>query len=228
LASTGRSSAEISRQTSVPRSTVRDWRLGRVPTPRLPLAIEVGEAEAYAHLLGLYLGDGYISRVRRTWNLRITLDAAYPRIVEGCRAAIQTVAPGHSVRVVPKGGAVDVSCYWIRWPELFPQHGPGRKHERRIVLKPWQETIVRSHPRSLIRGLFESDGTYCANVVRSPAGTSYSYGRYFFTNRSDDIRHLFAWACDLIDVDTRQGGRHVSVARRRSVGILNEFLGPKQ
>jgi hypothetical protein len=44
---------------------------------------------AYAYLLGLYLGDGYVSTHTRTYCLRIFLDAAYPAIgliqSDGCR-----------------------------------------------------------------------------------------------------------------------------------------------
>jgi hypothetical protein len=28
----------------------------------------------------------------------------------------------------------------------FPQHGPGKKHKRRIELEPWQRIIVSQHP----------------------------------------------------------------------------------
>jgi len=38
------------------------------------------------------------------------------------------------------------------WPCLFPQHGPGRKHERKIELAPWQEAIVDREPEQFIRG----------------------------------------------------------------------------
>lgn len=31
------------------------------------------------------------------------------------------------------------------WAHLFPQHGPGKKHERLIALEPWQQTIVDAH-----------------------------------------------------------------------------------
>lgn len=38
---------------------------------------------SYAHLLGLYLGDGYIaSAPRGVFKLRLTLDAAYPGIID--------------------------------------------------------------------------------------------------------------------------------------------------
>jgi hypothetical protein len=54
---------------------------------------------------------------------------------------------------------------------LFPQHGPGRKHERPIVLAGWQQSITRRHPKQLIRGLIDSDGCR-SGTSRSPIGES--------------------------------------------------------
>jgi hypothetical protein len=66
------------------------------------------------------------------------------------------------------------------------------------------------------------------NSVRGANGDRYEYPRYFFTNHSDDIRELFVWACGLIGVDCRPNNRwNISVAKRASVAILDEFIGPK-
>ncbi|MFI9836970.1 helix-turn-helix domain-containing protein [Nonomuraea sp. NPDC051941] len=51
-------------------------------------------------------------------------------------------------------------------PHLFPQHGPGKKHERPIVLEPWQREIVSAHPGRFVRGLIHSDGWRGTNRVR--------------------------------------------------------------
>ncbi|MCW2844139.1 MAG: hypothetical protein JWN22_2055 [Nocardioides sp.] len=74
-----------------------------------------------------------------------------------------------------------------------PQHGPGRKHERPIVLEAWQRAIVDQHPAELLRGLLHSDGSRVANwTSRVVAGERrrYDYPRWRFTNNSDDIREL--------------------------------------
>lgn len=89
--------------------------------------------------------------------------------------------------------------------------------------------VVSREPESFIRGLFHSDGTYFISPVRSPAGKRYTYDRYMFTNKPEDIKRLFEWACDLIGVETRRSNaKNVSVATRDSVARLNEFLGPKR
>jgi hypothetical protein len=177
----------------------------------------------------MYLGDGHISQGARTQRLRITLDAGYPGIVAECRRSIQALMPRNSVSIVKRRyRCLDVSCYSQLWSELLPQHAPGRKHERSIELEPWQQAVVEGEPEAFIRGLFHSDGSYFQNPVRAPSGVRYSYDRYYFSNRSHDIKALFAWACALIGVESRPVGRwNVSVARRASVARLNEFLGPK-
>lgn len=189
----------------------------------------MGAEQDYTYVLGLYLGDGCLSAARRTYRLRITLDTAYPGIIEQCCQAVGAVMPGRAVsRVARRDRAVDVSCYSNDWPELLPQHGPGRKHERPIELTDWQRALVTAHPQAFIRGLYHSDGCYVMNPTRAPSGRLYEYDRYFFSNTSDDLRNLFCWACSLIGVEARRSNaRNVSVARRASVAILNEFLAPK-
>ncbi len=183
----------------------------------------------YVYLLGLYLGDGYISRAGRTFRLRITLDAKYHEIIaSACRAA-GAVFPTNIVAIVARAGCVDVSVHSNNLLALLPQHGPGAKHEREITLKRWQRDLVEQHPRAFIKGLFDSDGSYFLNPVRSPAGRHYQYERYMFSNVSSEIRDLFSWACELIGVESRQSNaKNISVAKRGSVAILNEFLGPKR
>ena len=79
----------------------------------------------------------------------------------------------------------------------------------------------------LLRGLVQSDGWRGTNRV-TVRGRTYEYPRYQFANTSDDIRRIFCDACDLLDVQWRQmNATNISVARRKSVAILDEFIGPK-
>ena len=84
LIAAGLNDCVIARMTGVPRTTVRDWR--RRPQVRsrdsraLPGYVHEFSslpAHAYSYLLGLYLGDGCVTRCRRVWRLRVTLDAKY-------------------------------------------------------------------------------------------------------------------------------------------------------
>jgi len=116
----------------------------------------------------------------------------------------------------------------LQWPAIFPQHGPGRKHERVIELLDWQAEIVRESPEALLRGLIHTDGCRSLNTVKS-AKRTYSYSRYLFSNRSEQILMLFAQACDHIGVHwTRMNDHVISVARRGDVAKLDTFIGPKR
>jgi hypothetical protein len=107
-----------------------------------------------------------------------------------------------TMRPDPIDNMLYVESYWKHWPCLFPQHGPGRKHERRIALVPWQQRIVDAHPDQLVRGLIHSDGSRHINRIEHPRRT-YEYVRYEFSNRPDDIKRIFWEACDALGVQWR-------------------------
>jgi len=162
-------------------------------------------------------------------RLRIVLDERYPRIIGECFSAMQDLLRENKphIQMLHSSRAVEVGISSKQLPCLFPQHAAGRKHERRIVLADWQERIVARRPDLLVRGLIHSDGCRFINTVRH-AKKTYSYPRYNFTNRSDDIRRIFCDACDRLGIEWRVMNRwNISVARRESVARLDEFVGPK-
>jgi hypothetical protein len=189
---------------------------------------------SYAYLLGLYLGDGCVAPHGRTARLVITLDGIYPEIVEDAAAAVQLAGPRQRVSVLPVKGsrALVVQSYAKYWLDAFPQAGPGRKHERPIALADWQRDVVDRYPQQFLRGLIHSDGCRTVNRFRTklPSGrvAEYEYPRYFFSNLSADIRGLFCEYCERIGVRwTQSNHRNISVSHRRSVAILDGFIGPK-
>jgi hypothetical protein len=240
-AAAGLNHSQIARRTGIPRSTVREWLTGNEPAQlktRLgtktckvcghdahdPSALPARE---YAYLLGLYLGDGCISaHYRDVYRLRITLDMAYPGIITECTSAMRAVMPFNAVRIqhfAGGGRAAEVSSYSKAWPCLFPQHGRGRKHRRRILLDDWQKEIAESQTRPLLRGLIHSDG--CRVINRSMGR---EYVRYFFDQHSDDVRDIFCRCCDRLGIGWRQPKwKTISIARREGVALLDEFIGPK-
>lgn len=157
----------------------------------------------YVYLLGLYLGDGNLAYNGRSYQLRLTLDASYPGIVDAAASAVRSLVPHGRVHTRTRSGAVIVEAGWKCWPELFPQHGPGPKHTRTIVLAAWQESLVDAYPADFLRGLIHSDGCRVVNrfTVNLTSGRrEYAYTRYFFTNRSSDIRVLFCDQCERLGV----------------------------
>ena len=109
--------------------------------------------------------------------------------------------------------------------QAIPQHGPGRKHLRRIVLADWQIEFTHREPEAFIRGLIHSDGCRTENRFRTrlPSGriAEYQYIRYFFSNLSADIRNIFIEHCELVGVRvTHSNPRNLSVSHRDSVAVL--------
>jgi hypothetical protein len=238
----GRSLRSISMSTGISRSTLRDWRNHPEKRKRHAACSRCAEqpwlpepAREYAYLLGLYLGDGYINPVgdrrKGVWILRITCADAWPGLQEECKSALQAVHPGKKVSTLQREGCTDLLAWSRHWPCLFPQHGPGKKHERKIELAPWQQIIADTQPAALARGLFHSDGCRFVNRVRRPLADGdrwYEYPRYMFTNESTDILQLCGEALDLLGVSWRFSRRNaISVARREAVARLDEFVGPK-
>lgn len=242
LVARGLSDCAIARSTGIPRTTIRDWRRGCTASRRHDARLACARCghpdhdfralprASYAYLLGMYLGDGGISKHPRTWRLRITLDMKWSGIVYSCMSAMRTVFPQNRVacfRPDPQAQYVVVGVYSKTVTCLFPQHGEGPKHLRKIQLTDWQTQIVRERAQDFLRGLIHSDGCRFINRVRVN-GKAYEYSRYNFTNASTDIRNLFCATCDQLNVEWCQmNARNISVARRDSVAILDEFIGPK-
>ncbi len=244
LLSQGRSLNSVSKQTGISRYAIRSWQTRIEPVSRAtecPRCERVPRppenAVAYAYLLGLYLGDGCISAQpqRGGYALRIACADAWPGLITACRDAMRDVRPMNSVCVIACQGCVMVTSYSRHWPCLFPQHGPGRKHERPIVLEAWQRQIVDAYPWEFLRGLVHSDGCRITNWTTRTAGGErrrYEYPRYFFTNTSTDILRLCTDTLDKVGVEwrpSRQSRRaqSVSVARRASVALMDRHIGPK-
>jgi hypothetical protein len=236
----GLSDREIARRTGISRTTIQHWRSDGFPHAqrrgghRATRFWRPARPESYCYLLGIYLGDGYVGHVDRSPVLEISLDPRYPGIVAECLSAIWTVFQvrgrvstrrtgiGRSIRIAAGSGAL---------PLAFPQHGPGKKHERPISLVTWQQDLVDLLPRPFLRGLIHSDGSRVINrfsVQLRGGPCEYAYPRYFFTNLSGDIRDLFCASCDRLGIRwTQSSPKNISVADRAGVALLDTFVGPK-
>ena len=224
LSRLGHSDYEVARELGIPRSTIQNWRCNGAPSGRRrreqvrhqrPI-----DERAYSYLLGMYLGDGCLVRYERTYALLITLDKRYPGIVRECVGAMGRSLPRPVRSQPPRGGAIRLYSYSPSWVNLFPQHGAGRKHRRRIWLADWQSEITERYTREFIRGLIHSDGSRCINrfSVKLPSGRvgNYAYPRYFFTNYSIDIQRIFCDHCDMLGIRWSQSNRGAGRGRPRS------------
>ncbi len=236
LAACGASTAAIARACGVSRSAVRAWLAdpGHALTAGAECAVCDGERALdrarYAYLLGQYLGDGHLVTRARIPTLRVIACTDYPAVLLELKQAIQAVRgrPGAEIRLTNTARAVKVQSYWMHWPCLLPQHGPGLKHTRAIVLADWQLAIADERPWPLIRGLIHSDGCRSLNRVVT-RGKAYTYPRYFLSNESRDILAIMGRALDRVGVAWRYNRPNsISIARRDAVAIMDEQVGPKR
>jgi hypothetical protein len=171
---------------------------------------------------------------RRAYCYALGLDSAYPELIAEAVVAFERIFPPSK-------------AHRYRWDELnreivqisnvallvaFPQHGPGRKHKRKIELTDWQLELTRAHPGALVRGLIHSDGCRTINrfTTKLPSGRTkeYAYPRYFFSNESADIRAIFCAHVELLGVRWSQSNRrNISISDKKSVATLDEVVGPK-
>jgi hypothetical protein len=238
---------EVSRRLGIPRGTIRDWRrptyVSRRETPLgiCPRCWRAAKAirftpDDYAELLGLYLGDGWISPGPRTFRLRIALDAKYPVIIQETRQLLLRSMPENAVYVLRAGltgKLVNVSVYSNHLPCLFPQHGPGVKHGRSIQLEGWQRDLVDEAPWSFLRGCIRSDGCCFINRTNIDRPEPYEYRSYDFSNASQDILDIVGEVCEQLDLRPRRawnptrGLGHVRINRRDSVARMLDRVGLK-
>ena len=232
----GVSFTEIYRRLGLSRNTVACWlyserehqiasKRERCPRCDRPArAIDV--PPAYAYLLGQYLGDGHLLMTQRVPLLTVTCDVRYPGLIHEITSAMEACG-AKAVGYQEKVGCISVRAQWMHWPCLIPQHGPGKKHDRKIELHGWQQKIVADHANRFLRGLFHSDGSRFLNrIIRG--GTRYAYPRYMFVNESGDIMGLCQESLDRLGISWRMTRRNtLSVARREAVAALDRHVGPK-
>jgi hypothetical protein len=246
----GLGARQVARLLGLPLGTVRDWHAGKLPRhsrttsrkgePLAPICSQCGQDEhrftdlprAYVYLLGLYLGDGSISsHPRSVHKLRVFLDQKYPRIVDECARAMGETMPSNEVgRRLTVSNCWEVYCYSRSWPCLFPQHGPGMKHTRRIWLAEWQQELAGRWPEALLRGMIQSDGCRFINTGRG----GWRHPRYGFSNVSTDITSIFCTACEKLGLHWTGAFREdeskavtIYVSRKADVARMDEFIGPK-
>ena len=193
----------------------------------------IEQQKAYSYILGIYLGDGHIVKYPDTWKLSIFCDYKYPKIIEEICNSLSKIFPFNKVSpLVRKKSCVEIYVYSNNVLNYFPQHGVGKKSQRKIFLLPWQENILNMFRTQFLRGLFHSDG---CRYLHPKAGI-----RYSFVNTSVDIINLFENYLNKENIayKTREvppskcypnasPAQVVDIYRREETKKLDTFLGAK-
>ncbi len=172
--------------------------------------------KAYSYLLGQYLGDGYISKAKRTYKLRIFNDLKYSQLNDFIFQTIKNIFPENKVNTCLYQNHIITYVYSNHIPELFPQHGKGLKKDRKIELCDWQIKILDY--KYLFAGLLHSDG--CIYFDRG-------YKMCVFSNTSVDILNLFKDCCDKLNIDYTVGKNRIQIRKKLSNVWIEENVGDK-
>lgn len=233
--------SQISRELNINRTTIRFWINGKYKIDRNSVdnfipknyIIENNLQEIYSYILGLYLGDGYINKQGRTYKIRFFLDAKYQALNEYVKAKLSKLFPRNKVNVVKtkklnsdQNSMEVIYCHNNYMLLLFPQHGPNKKHQRKISLEDWQLEIL--DPKSFLTGLFHSDGSYYFN------NNSHTH-QYCFSNYSKEIIELFRNCLSHFSIEHYLSKTQVNdnmkyqvfITRKKSVENLNSIIGTK-
>ena len=136
--------------------------------------------ESYYYILGLYLGDGHIDKLPRTFRLYIFCDIFQDKVRNDCIKALSYVFNNNKVGITKtKKKMIKIGVHSKLLPYIFPQIGSGKKYTRDVSLNDWQIKYVEW--KQLLIGLFHSDGSIYKDG---------KYVRFTFSNVSIDITDI--------------------------------------
>lgn len=225
----GYNKSQISKITKIPRSTISDWLNNDVLFEKkekynINEHLKSKESrELYSYVLGLYLGDGHINKMKRTWRLRIFMDSKYDNLNSFVHEKLSIFFNENKVNIIKskKSNLVIFTVHSNELCKLFPQHGEGLKHKRKINLFNWQEKITV--PEFLLKGLFHSDGCYCYHK-----GEKVKHYIYSFKNESKDIHEIFQKCCGKLKIDFTFNKNTTGIYKKYEVEKLYKLIGSKE
>lgn len=189
--------------------------------------------KAYSFILAVYLCDGYIcTNIKKRFNgapvIHFYNDSRYIKNTKEWADNLQILIPLSTIRIKKRKNS---NCFIVKADshyliDLFPQHGTGKKHDRKLELADWQKKIVEKYPHEFIRGCIQSDG--CIWFQKND-----NRKRYEFTNVSEDIANFFLDALKLIGIEAKKywakaGFYQVKSLRKAQEEILSKIITCKE
>lgn len=223
----------LSKKYKIPRATIRYWldsdylerkNLAKLEEDNYLEKVQDrvrNNKKIYNFILGLYIGDGCITKNRMSYKLRIVQDKKYQNSIQEISCVLNDFFQKSST-VTQREGCSVVTIFDKYLPLYFPQHGPGKKHDRKIELSDFQ--IKNIDYGNLMRGLFVSDGSYYLAVKK--------YERYNFTNKSLEIINIFRDCLNHFDILHKwrikpNGIYIVEIQKKSEVIKMKEIVGVK-
>jgi hypothetical protein len=200
LKNEGRNFSEIARIMNIPRPSLKYFFSEKHKTTRgvdktidYSYIIDNNLVKEYSYILGLYLGDGHISNMGRSYRLRFSLDCKYTKLNEFAKEMLQKLFSDNKINILNVDNSWIVLSVYNKYiiKGLFPQIGDGKKHTRDISLKDWQWNIIDYN--YLFLGLFHSDGCYYLNSKQKKY-------YYQFSNKSKDLIDTFKKCCEYLNL----------------------------
>jgi hypothetical protein len=222
----GVSKRAIAKETGIPRGTVysiinRGFETKfKTPSYNPHDYITPDKYKHYAYALGCYLGDGCISKHPRTYVIRIATNSNDVDIISRQQRVLEFLFPNPVNVCKRECNCVDIKMYGSYLPTVFPQHGTGLKHKRKIKLEDWQLDICDKHPEFLFAGLVDTDGCRYIHTQKK-----YQWPTYQFTNMSEDIKDIFEKCCKLLGIKySRTNHKNMYMRSAKNVQYIDNLL----
>lgn len=156
--------------------------------------IILNNIHVYNYLYGLYLGDGcvYKRKNRNVSTITFSLDTKYCKIIEKCKESIYMLFGKYPYVYHRKNSnGVDIKYTSIIVDKIFIKYGVGHKHLNKIYLP--DVLLNNIDYKSLLTGLFHSDGSYYYNK-------NTNVNCYSFSNKSIDIINIISNCLDHFNI----------------------------
>jgi hypothetical protein len=214
----GLTNTEISKISGIPRTTLNYWKLNKIKKekPKFKHFDNNDWIKSYNYLLGMYLGDGYIIKIRRVFSLKIYNDIKYDKLNEYIYNTIKKIFPLNNIMKQKRQNHIITYVYSNTIPELFPQLGKGLKKNRKIKLYDWQKNIIDY--KYLFSGLLHSDGSIYYDR---------KYKMCCFGNTSKDILKIFKLCCNKLNLKFTETNNKIFIRNRSNIKWIDENIGDK-
>lgn len=230
----GLNNCQISKALNIPRTTINGWIKFKPNFEKTDnctfnpenYIVENNLQNTYSYILGQYLGDGYINKMKnkKTYRLRIFNTVEYKSLNKFIINQLQILFPKNKIGYTDFKTYLSIHVYSNKLiPFLFPQDGKGKKHKRKIYLHDWQKNIISD--KYLLMGLFHSDGCYYYRKNKNKI-----YSAYDFRNESDDIHKIFQNCCNNLNINYTfaLNPKRTHIYKKNDVNKLLDLVGTKK